>query len=152
MPDNEYLILKRHLDATPADVYRAWADPALLKTWWGPDKGDRNLIVDVDVRVGGNYHIVTQAPNGQQYDFSGEYREVQPDKRISFTWNTTGERVGSTVTAEIAADGDKTELTLTHQGLSTREERDGCKQGWQGALNKLERLVAEPAGSETVAR
>jgi len=141
-PAKEFLILKCHLDASPSEAYRAWVDPIELGRWWGPDEGDKNVLVDIDVSKGGQYHIVTKAPSGDEYDFSGEYREVIPNEKISFTWETGNEKQGSIVTAELKSEGDGTELTLTHQGLADESERDNCRNGWQGALDKLERQLS----------
>ena len=33
--------------------------------------------------------------------------------------------------------GGKTELTLTHEGLPTAEDREGHGKGWNSTLNKL---------------
>ena len=140
-PEKEFLVLKCHLDVTPAEAFRAWSDPTELAQWWGPEEGDKSVVVDIDVRPGGSYHIVTNALSGDEYDFSGEYREVVPNKKVSFTWATGHEKGSSTVTAELASEGDGTNLVLTHQGLATKEERDGCRKGWQGALQKLERQL-----------
>jgi uncharacterized protein YndB with AHSA1/START domain len=141
-PEKEFLVLKCHLDVTPANAFRAWTDPTELGRWWGPDDGDKNLVIDLDPTKGGRYHIATRAPNGDQYDFNGEFREVIPNETISFTWDTGSEKKGSTVTAELRSDADGTELTLTHEGLGNASERDGCRRGWQGALRKLERLLS----------
>lgn len=142
MPSRQFLILKRHLDASPSSVYRAWSDPSELRNWWGPDDDDRNILVDADVRVGGIYHIVTKAANGDRYNFTGEYREVVPDKKLSFTWNTGVDEENSIVTAEVEDNGEGTTLTVTHEGLANEHERNDCSQGWQGALQKLDRFVS----------
>lgn len=142
MPSRQFLILKRHFDVSPANVYRAWSDPSQLRNWWGPDEDDKNILVDTDVRVGGVYHIVTKAANGDRYNFTGEYREVVPDKKLSFTWNTGVEEEGSIVTAEVEDNGAGTTLTVTHEGLSNADEREGCEHSWQGALQKLRRFVS----------
>lgn len=142
------LVLKRHLTESPERVYRAWSDPAELQQWWGPNVADRNVRVDADVRVGGNYHVVTDMANGQRVNFNGEYREVETNRKLSFTWNvdrcgvpSNGNSQGSRVTAKVMPEGSGTELTLLHEDINNEVEREACRHGWLGALNKLERFV-----------
>ena len=46
------------------------------------------------------------------------------------------------VTVLFKPDGDGTLLTLTHEQFADEELRDRHQHGWNGALDKLEKLVA----------
>jgi len=136
------LTLKRRLKAPPAKVFAAWTDPEKVKHWMGPGqvKGE---YAESDLRAGGRYRWVMKAPNGEVHDVSGTFREVIVNEKLVFTWawKSTPERE-SVVTVLLKPDGDGTLLTLTHEQFADEESRDGHKNGWTSALDKLEKFVA----------
>jgi len=136
------LTLKRRLNAPPDKVYAAWAQPAKLMQWFGPDSGAVTRA-DLDLRVGGRYAIVFHTEDGEEHHVSGVYREVAPNEKLVFTWawRSTPERE-SLVTVTIKADGDGSLLTLLHEQFFDEDARDRHAYGWTGSLDKLERLFA----------
>jgi uncharacterized protein YndB with AHSA1/START domain len=134
------LTLKRRFKAPPAKVFAAWTDPEKVKRWMGPGEV-KAVSVTCDVRVGGRYRWLMRAPNGEEYDVGGVYREVVPNERLVFTWawKSTPERE-SLVTVLIKPDGEGSLLTLTHEQFFDEEVRDRHQQGWAGALDKMEKL------------
>lgn len=136
------LTLKRHIKASPAQVFAAWIDPEKVKRWMGPGE-TKTVFAESDARTGGRYHWVMQAPNGEQYDVSGVYRDVVPNEKLVFTWawKSTPERE-SLVTVLLKPDGDGTLLTLIHEQFFDEEARDGHEKGWNGALEKFAKLFA----------
>lgn len=137
------LTIKRHLNAPPEKVFRAWTDPDKLKRWFGP--GELEIIrAETDLRAGGRYVIVGRSPDGEEHHVSGTYREVVPDQRLVFTWawRSTPERE-SLVTIDIRPDGDGSMLTLTHEQFFDEPARDRHQHGWTASLDKLERALAQ---------
>jgi uncharacterized protein YndB with AHSA1/START domain len=136
------LTLKRRFKAPPAQVFAAWTDPEKVKLWMGPGQM-KALIAESDTRVGGRYHWVMQSPEGEQHDVSGVYREVVPNEKLVFTWawKSTPERE-SLVTVEIKPDGTGSLMTLTHEQFFDTDARDRHQNGWDGALDKMEKLFA----------
>jgi uncharacterized protein YndB with AHSA1/START domain len=136
------LTLKRRLRAPPAKVFAAWTDPEKVKGWIGPGEV-KVLRVESDPRVGGRYRWLMQAPNGEQHDVSGVYREVVANEKLVFTWawKSTPERE-SLVTVLIKPDDDGSLLTLTHEQFFDEAARDRHQGGWTGALDKLEKIFA----------
>jgi uncharacterized protein YndB with AHSA1/START domain len=113
------LTIKRRLKAPPQKVYAAWTDPAKITHWWGPEQA-QTLSAELDVRVGGRFHIVFRTPDREEHDVSGTYREVIPNRKLVFTWmwRTMPERQ-SLVTVTLAPDGEGTLLTLLQSSSST---------------------------------
>ncbi len=136
------LTLKRRLNAAPEKVYAAWTNPAHLTKWFGPDTGAVHSAV-TDVRVGGRYAIEFSTEDGERHHVSGIYREVEPNRKLAFTWawRTMPERE-SFVTVTIKPDGDGCILTLHHEQFFDEPARDRHEYGWTGCLDKLERVVA----------
>ncbi len=137
------LTLKRRLNAPPEKVYAAWAQPAKLAQWFGPDSGAVTRA-ELDLRVGGRYTIVFHTEDGEEHQVGGVYREVVPNQKLVFTWawRSTPERE-SLVTILMKDDGDGTLLTLTHEQFFDEAARDRHREGWSGALDNLERALAE---------
>jgi uncharacterized protein YndB with AHSA1/START domain/predicted transcriptional regulator YdeE len=136
------LTLVRRVNAAPEKVYAAWTDPEKIVRWFGPSDTDIVRLVEMDVRVGGRFHIVFGAPGGEEHDVSGTYREVVPGRKLAFTWmwRTMPERE-SFVTVEIRPVPGGAELTLTHAQFFDVEARDRHQGGWAGALDKLARAI-----------
>ena len=136
------LTMKRRLNASPAEVYRAWTAPTLLTRWFGPENVE-TLEAELDVRVGGVYCIVMLENTGERHQVSGAYHEVVENERLVFSWSwvTTPERV-SRVTVTFKPDGDATILTLLHEKLFDEQAVKGHTHGWTGSMVKLEALFA----------
>jgi uncharacterized protein YndB with AHSA1/START domain len=138
MSSKPSLTLKRRLNALPSKVYGAWTDPAKISRWFGPEDAEI-LRAETDVRVGGRFRIVFRAPDGEEHDVAGVYREVVPNERLVFTWawRTTPERE-SLVTVALKRDGDGTLLTLMHEQFFDEAARDRHVRGWNETLDELE--------------
>ena len=136
------LTIKRRLNAPPAKVYAAWTDPEKVKGWMGPGEV-KAKSVECDLRIGGSYRWVMVAPSGEEHNVGGVYREVVPNEKLVFTWawKSTPERE-SLVTVLLKPDGDGTLLTLTHEQFFDDDARDRHNHGWNGALDKMERMFA----------
>jgi len=136
------LTLKRRIKAAPEKVYAAWTEPEKLMRWFGPDEG-KVVSAKTDVRVGGGFRIVFHTMDGEQHDVSGTYSEVVPNRKLAFSWawRTMPERE-SRLTLTFKPDDDATLFTLFHEQFADQAARDGHEQGWNGALDKLERQLA----------
>jgi uncharacterized protein YndB with AHSA1/START domain len=136
------LILVRRLKASPAAVYAAWTDPALIARWWGPDAGPV-LSAQADVRPGGRFSVVFRTLDGEEHNSLGVYWEVVEDERLVFTWRwvSTPERE-SLVTVLLRPVDGGTELTLIHERFFDEAARDRHREGWGGALDKLQALLS----------
>src|SRR5579872_7347022 len=136
------LTIKRRFDAPPAKVFAAWIDPEKVKRWMGPGEV-KALSVESDPRTGGRYRWLMKAPDGEEHDVSGVYREVIQDRKLVFTWawKSTPERE-SLVTVDIKPDGDGSVMTLTHEQFFDADARDRHQHGWTGAMEKLEKYLS----------
>ena len=135
------LTVQRRIAAPPARVYNAWLDPETLGHFMSNCKGMTLSSAETDPRVGGRFRL---AMNTGERDIPhiGTYLELNPHSRIVFTWESEYSTVeGSTVTLDLAPDGDATLLTLTHVRFASEGSRDGHKGGWTTILDGL---VATP--------
>ena len=136
------LTIKRRFNASPAKVFSACTDPEKVKRWMGPGE-TVTVRAENDARVGGRYRVVMRAPNGDEHDVGGVYREVVPNEKLVFSWawKSTPERE-SLVTITFKSDGAGTLMTLTHEQFFDEEARDRHQFGWDGAMLKLEKYLA----------
>jgi uncharacterized protein YndB with AHSA1/START domain len=78
----------REFDAPGAAVFRAHAEPDLVKKWLGP----RGLEMDIqrwDFATGGGYRYVHTDEDGS-YEFNGVYHAVRKDELIIQTFEVDG--------------------------------------------------------------
>ena len=140
------LEIKRLIKAPRDRVYAAWTDPAQLKQWFGPENVQTRKLV-ADARVGGKFRWDLTNSEGENMTCRGEYRELQPGKKIVLTWqwedDETWENHTSIVTVELSDRAGGTELRLTHEQLPNEESRDGHTRGWKSALDKLEKFFSK---------
>jgi uncharacterized protein YndB with AHSA1/START domain len=143
------LTARRILKAPPARVFRAWTEPAQLQRWFAAGEGFTTPVAEVELRVGGRYRLGMQPPGSTQILMvTGEYQEITPAERLSFTWRWEGatpDEPITLVTVLFEAHVQGTELTLTHERFSTIASRDQHALGWQGCLNQLEHALAREA-------
>ena len=138
------LEVKRFIRASRDRVYAAWTDSAQLKEWFGPENvKTRNLIADA--RVGGQFRWDLTDPQGKEITISGEYREVEPGKKIVFTWTLEKDedwkKHSSIVTVKFLDREGGTEIRLTHEKLPNEASRDDHTQGWNSVLDKVEKFL-----------
>lgn len=140
------LEIKRFIKAPRDRVYAAWTDPAQLKQWFGPEKVQTNELI-ADARVGGEFRWDITDPDGDKMSVCGEYRELQLNRKIVFTWqwqdDENWEKHLSVVTVELADHEGGTELHLVHEQLPNEKSRDGHTGGWNSALDKLEKFLSK---------
>jgi len=94
------------------------------------------LRVESDPRIGGHYRWLMQAPDGEQHDVSGVYREVIPNEKLVFTWAWK-----STPEVTFKRDGDGTIMTLLHEQFFDEAARDRHEGGWTSAMENLEKYL-----------
>ena len=117
-----------------------------MKQWFGPvDVKTNNLVVDA--RVGGEFRWDLTNADGEEMTMLGEFRELQPGRKIVFTWQWQDDEDWadhvSVVTVNLSDRDGGTELRLTHEDLPNEQSRDGHGRGWNSALDKLENFVAK---------
>jgi uncharacterized protein YndB with AHSA1/START domain len=142
--DRMSLEVRRVINARRDRVYAAWTDPGQLGQWFGPENVQtRNLVADARVR--GKFQWDLTNPEGEEMTVVGEYRELQPGRKIVFTWkwqdDEDWERHESIVTVEFSDCDGGTEVRLTHERLPSKASRDRHSEGWTSLLEKLEKFV-----------
>ena len=84
-----FIDYEREFDFPVAEVFRAHADPALLREWLGP----RGTNVEVDTwefRTGGAYEYHHTGPDGVSYAFRGVLHTVRENELVVQTFEFGG--------------------------------------------------------------
>ena len=134
MIDAGVVEIHRRLPASIGEVFRWWTDPDRLQEWMTPVG---TVEAEVDLRVGGRLRIVMRG-DGRVIEHTGEYLEIDPPRRLVFTWMSpyTGS-VPSVITVELRAAGDDlTDLRLVHSRLPD-EAAPRHRGGWDAMLDRL---------------
>ena len=141
--DENLVQLTRVLRAPPGEVFAAWTDPAFLERWWTGVGGWVDAKADVDLRVGGRYHLSMRDERGALHGVLGVYTEVAPPERLAFTWTWENDpsvmrgSEGSLVDVVLREAPDGTQLSLTHSGLGNKLVKDTHEEGWNALLTSL---------------
>lgn len=144
------LILGQDLvfDAPRERVFEALTEPAELTRWWGP-RGFTTPEIHIDLRVGGSYRFTMQPPGGVAFHLSGEFLEVHPPDRLSFTfrWDEPDPDDRETVVV-LSLDAVKgaTALSLSQGEFATEGRLALHREGWSDSFEKL-RAVLQTRGS-----
>ena len=79
------IVITRIFDASRELVWTAITDPKHVAQWYG-GLGFTNPVCEMDLRPGGTWHHVMQAPNGMQFTINSVFEEVVKPERL--VWRT----------------------------------------------------------------
>src|SRR5207249_1127901 len=120
-----------HIAARPETVFAYFTDPQRYVLWMGDD-------ATLEPVPGGRYQVHmrggVQAP--------GQFAEVDPPRRIVFTWGWTHDHQvapGTTRVVVTLADEDGgTRVVLRHHDLPDDEQCNHHRKGWELYLGRLD--------------
>jgi uncharacterized protein YndB with AHSA1/START domain len=140
----DVLVVKRLFSASIERVFDAWTKAEVLAKWFGPE-GFLVSRSEVDLRVGGEYEIEINSPDGNCIRHFGHYVEILKPSKLVFTWmledqsckGSEGLCAETLVSIEFKCIEQATEITLTHERLPNKEAYDGHQFGWNSSLDSL---------------
>jgi len=138
---NSSIKISRYFSASPQEVWQAWTDPMLVKSWFGSDPQGTVLDASLDVRLGGTFEVTFRNSDDTQFTCTGIYQEIEKDQRLVFTW-TWKERpeVRELVTLIIQAEQNDTLMIFKHANIDAGTTHD-YETGWNSTFDKLERTL-----------
>jgi uncharacterized protein YndB with AHSA1/START domain len=143
------IVIARTFNGPARIVFDAWTRPELVRRWWAPKSHGVSVAeCDADVRVGGKYRYVLRRDTGDEFAFSGEYREVTPHTRLVYTqiFEPYAEAGAVMVTVTFEERGGKTHL-VSNEIYPSAEAREaalsaGMEHGMRETMDQLDELVA----------
>ena len=149
-PDIPTITITREFDAPPEKVYRAWAEPDLVRQWMGP----RSVEMDIEVwdcRTGGSYRYAATQDGEEVARFYGSFHEARPGERLVQTFTYEGFPDGvslETMTFE-PLEGGRCRTVAVSVVDSMQAQAAMMASGMEVGINegyeKLDELLAEEA-------
>lgn len=138
----EPFVVEKRIEARPETVFAFFTEPEKYRRWKGVD-------AELDPRPGGIYRVRMN----ERTSVRGSYVEVDPPRRLVFTWGWEstvempagiGEVPAGSSTVEITftPDGAGTLLRLVHSGLPTEVAFNVHGFGWGLYLGRLATALA----------
>jgi len=128
------LVIEKELSHPPQKVWRALTQGALIREWL--------MDNDLEPVVGHRFNFrSTPMPNWDGV-IDCEVLDVEPDKKLSYSWNALG--LESVVVWTLVATSGGTLVRMEQSGFRPDQEANyqGAKYGWQRFIGALERVVA----------
>jgi uncharacterized protein YndB with AHSA1/START domain/predicted Ser/Thr protein kinase len=141
--------LEQRVNASAEQVFAAWLDPQVMTRWYAPTDDFKPTQAEVDPQVGGRYRVGMFPPGQDQpVIVTGQYCRIDRPRSLSFTWSWITPRADThetQVTLDFHAQGEATDVTLTHERFRDEALRNDHANGWAGCLERLSRKVGAPA-------
>ena len=160
MAKNHEAQFERVLDASRESVWKAWTDPTLVASWWGPN-GVTIPECEIDARVGGKIYIVMLAGDamgpykGTRWPMKGEFTKVERLSRLTYKAKAWTEGQGPETTIDQITDitfedlNGKTKVTvkatITNADTAPKAALQGMSYGFNQQLDKLVEFLAAKA-------
>jgi uncharacterized protein YndB with AHSA1/START domain len=126
------LVHEIRVEAPPEAVFPFFTDPSQYVRWKGRS-------ADLEPEPGGRYRVDIDGDV-----VAGEFVEVNPPRRVVFTWGWEGGPLApgsTTVEVDLVPEGDGTLVRLTHRGLP-EEAKGEHAAGWDHFLPRLAEVAA----------
>ncbi len=129
----EPFVIERVLNAPTDKVWKALTDKEQMKQWYFD-------LTEFKPEPGFEFTFVGGTEENS-YMHLCKVTEVVPGKKLQHSWRYEGYEGNSFVTWELFAEGDKTRLKLTHEGLETFPPnpdfaRKNFEAGWTDIVGK----------------
>jgi uncharacterized protein YndB with AHSA1/START domain/predicted enzyme related to lactoylglutathione lyase len=140
------LEIRRRFNAPRDRVFAAWTTGELLRSWFGPP-GTTMHEATFDPREGGSYRLAMTASNGEPFVALGTVTEFRRPERLAFTFrwqeDDPAQEHGTSITIDLHAVDDRTEMVFTHTGFVDDASRDRHDEGWSGSFDRMNDVVVK---------
>lgn len=128
------LSLEIDLPHAPSKVWRALTEPELLAQWLLP-------VFDLRLEKGAEFMFRTQAYPGWDGTVNCRFTEIDPGRKLSYTW--TVPFLDTVVTFTLVPVESGTRLSIVQSGFKPEQRREfgGARYGWKMMAEKLEQLL-----------
>ena len=139
------LRIERTFGAPIERVFDAWVSEEVLRRWLHGMPGWETPTAEVELRVGGRIHIVMRDPTtGTEAGAAGEYRAVEPPRRLVFTWVWDDQPdQPQLIELELSEREGRTTVLMTNSAIPGDGRLESQERGWHVCYDNLERLLAE---------
>ena len=145
-PSDLEILITREFDAPIALVFDVFTKPEHVRKHFAPFE-EEVTVCSIDLRVGGDYHIVMVTDVGTECSFRGTYLEVEPPTRTVQTWLFDGWPDAEAVeSVDLHEANGVTKLTMTlsfrdKAGRAHMTKFDGQQDSFDQMEDTLKSLV-----------
>ena len=145
--DEMTLRIERTYHAPAQAVFDAWTSEEVIRRWWRVEHDWETAEAEVDLRVGGAVRVVMRDPSKDvDYGGGGRYTEIDPPRRLAFTWIWDGDTRRTLIEIEFEERDGATTVRFTHSGLWDEEAVRSHRGGWSSVLDRLGRTLESDRG------
>jgi uncharacterized protein YndB with AHSA1/START domain len=138
-PDNNVVTAEIFIAAPRERVFEALTDPMQAARWWGAADRYHMAEFQMDVRVGGKWSTNGVSAKMGPVTVHGEFVEIDPPRRLSYTWISSWMPQSTTVLWELEHKSNGTLVKLTHTGFAgNAEHAQNHSIGWTLVLGWLQ--------------
>jgi uncharacterized protein YndB with AHSA1/START domain len=124
--DRPIIVITRDFDAPRELVWKVITDPKQVAVWYG-GPGFTNPICEMDLRPGGTWRHVMEAPNGTRFEINSVFEDVVEPERL--VWRTIKDPNRNpppptslnTVTLEARGDQTRWKLVALFDSIADRD-------------------------------
>jgi uncharacterized protein YndB with AHSA1/START domain len=128
------------IHANTSRVWEALTKPELIKKYFFGTDTYTDWKVGSPVRFTGEWE-------GKTYEDKGTILANEPNKLIKYNyWSSMSGKEDKpenyqTISYALSGTGDTTTLTVTQEGIDSKEEKEHSEKNWQGVLDGLKKLL-----------
>ena len=142
MSESTTLRMERTFAAPAQAVFDAWTSEEVIRRWWHAEHDWETTEAAIDLRVGGEVRVVMRNPHEDvEYGGGGRYTEIDPPRRLAFTWVWDGDDRSQLIEVDFQERGDSTVVRFTHSDLWDEQAVRDHEDGWSKAFDNLERAL-----------
>jgi uncharacterized protein YndB with AHSA1/START domain len=130
----ESLAFEFDLPHSPQKVWRALTDPELLAQWLLP-------VFDLELEPGVAFTFQTEPHPGWDGTVSCRFLEIEPRRKLSYTWSVPTLDTVVTFTLTPTASGTRLNLVQSGFGPDQKQAFGGARYGWKMMGEKLVDLL-----------
>jgi uncharacterized protein YndB with AHSA1/START domain len=134
----------RVFNTTRQRLWHAATDPNQIPRWWGPAKYETRVDKH-DFTVGGEWRFVHKDKDGEEFAFSGVFKEIVEHERVTETFEfepMPGHVLVETMTLEELEPG-KTRMTSTAKYANIEDLQGMVQSGMEGGQRESYERLAE---------
>lgn len=137
--DNDVVVAEIFIAAPRERIFEALTDPRQAVRWWGQNDRYHMNEFQMDVRVGGRWSTTGASVRMGDIEIHGEFLEIDPPRRLAYTWISTWMPKSTKVLWELETQGAGTVVKLTHTGFAgDAEQAKNHSLGWSLVLGWLQ--------------
>lgn len=149
-PDNDVVVVEIFISAQRERIFQALTDPAQAAQWWGRKDQYYFNQFTMDVRPGGKWSASGGSAKLGELNIRGEFLEIDPPRRLAYTWNSSWMPVETQVLWELETQQNGTLVKLTHSGFAgDAQQAQGHSDGWSLMFTWLQAFAERGETSDT---